>query len=159
MAIYMKIPGVKGNVTARGFEGAIELITVGQLSSRAVSQDTGIGHHREMSAPYFHHARITKSGDSASGALYHYFCSAKVIDQVEIYHCPSASDSSEWSSKFTLHHVVIASHQEDLNSMGSLEDLELAYTKIEKGYRQQDSKGNFHSPSYTGYDMSEASCI
>ncbi len=153
MALYMTIHNVKGNVRVKGFEGAILLYSLIQLGSRAISHAPGMGCAHEMSSLTLNPVRITKGHDAASPLLYDYFCCGKNIDELRVFHCPSASHTANWRTQYTLHNVAICTHHELINSEGSYEIMELVYTKIEKGYKQQDAQGNLHSPSFTGYDL------
>lgn len=69
MPIYMKIEGIKGNVTAAGHEGWIEL-TSAQLGVQRRVNTTGRGTNREASTPSVSEIVVTKDVDSASSDLF-----------------------------------------------------------------------------------------
>ena len=53
MAIYMEYDGIKGNVTAKGYEGMIALDFVTLRVQRAINMKTGELVNRESSNPRF----------------------------------------------------------------------------------------------------------
>lgn len=159
MAIYMRTQDIKGNVTTQGLEGAILLYTVVQRGARSISYSPGTCYAREMSGLLLNPIQIAKGHDAASAGLYDYFCSGKTIDEIELLFCPLSHDTSDWSAKYTLHYVTISLHHELLNGMGGQELIELAYTKIEKGYKQQNEQGQLQAPRFTGYDLASATRI
>ena len=69
MPIYMKIEGIKGNVTAAGHEGWIELMSA-QLGVQRRVNTTGQGANREASTPSVSEIVVTKDIDSASTDLF-----------------------------------------------------------------------------------------
>ena len=157
MPLYMEINDVKGSVSTQGFSGAILLHGMQQQGSRVILQSPGMGTQREVGMPTLAHIRIIKSHDAASAQLRAHFCAGKSIEQVNIYQCILSKDSADWHAKTILYNVIISSLQEMVNSDGGEEILELAYTKIEKGYRQQDAQGQLLTPHITSYDITTAS--
>jgi len=69
MPIYMKIEGIKGNVTAAGHEGWIELMSA-QLGVQRRVNTTGQSSNREASTPSVSEIVITKEVDNASTDLF-----------------------------------------------------------------------------------------
>ena len=156
MAIYMKIDNVKGSVTTKGFQDTIQLYSIHQNGSRPVQHCVGMGNDREKGQLNFDCIHISKGYDSATITLYDYFCSAKTIPTVQIYQC-IINNNPDWQIQYTLHNVLISNLSEYTTAEHTQENLSLAYTKIEKGYKQQSSNGQFSSPSYTGYDLAQGS--
>ncbi len=156
MSIYMKIPNITGNVSTRSYQGCIELLNTKNLGKRTIQQITGQGTQREMSHLHLDHMRITKHQDAASAELYQYFCSGKNIPQLDIYHIIMMQGSPEWRVRITLQNVMLAQHNEQLSAEGSLEMIDLAFTKIEKSYKQQGANGQFQTPSTSGYNIETA---
>src|SRR5262245_59140363 len=75
MPIYMKVTKagggvIKGDVTAAGHEGWIELSSVQLGVARRINNPSGRGSNREGSAPSVSEIVITKDEDSASNELF-----------------------------------------------------------------------------------------
>ncbi len=156
MTIYMKAANFAGSVNAKGFLGAAELMSIGSPAERRIQQTPGFGAQREMSHLKLGHIQISKAQDASSPTLYHYFCSAKNIPNIELYHLIFMHDMPEWRSKLTLSNVMISQFNELYSPEGSIELIDLAYTKIEKGYKQQKENGQFQAPSMSGYNIETA---
>jgi len=157
MAIYMKIAGISGSVSTKGFQNTIELFSLQQINQRPVQQVAGMGENREKGSLVMQHMQVSKGFDAASPMLYDHFCSGKAIPEVTIYQCFHSGQHPDWQIQYTLHNVIISGFNEAATSRGHHESLTLAFTKIEKGYRQQNSAGQLQSPAYTGYDLAQAS--
>jgi type VI protein secretion system component Hcp len=156
MSIYMKIPAIKGNVSTRGYEGAIALSSIQQGGYRKIAQISGHSAQRDLSHLKMQHMRIVKQQDAASSALFQYLCDAKNIPSLDIYHMIFVNESPQWRAKITLDNVLIAHHEEVFSSEGNIEILDLAFTKIQKGYKQQNTNGQFQAASVSGYNLETA---
>jgi len=66
----MKIDGIKGDVTAKGHEGWIDLSSCQLGVHRSVTSPSGRGANREATVPSVNEIVITKDLDSASTALF-----------------------------------------------------------------------------------------
>jgi type VI secretion system secreted protein Hcp len=60
MAIYMKIDGIDGSVTAKGFEKQIELHSFQFGVGRAISMDSGNAANRSHGRPSLSEITVTK---------------------------------------------------------------------------------------------------
>lgn len=155
MAQYMTIDNIKGNVTTQGFSGAIALKSASHVSERAVRHKVGSS-TREIGIAHLHHLQITKEEDDASALLWQYLYSGKSIPKVEITRCSLASGKAEWQSKITLSNVMITQMQDHGSDHGSGEMLTLAFSKIERSFRSQNSSGQWQTPKHTSFDIESA---
>lgn len=156
MAIYMKIDGVSGNVTAKGHEKSTELKSVATGFSRNIQTKLGVGGNRESSAPNFQEMTITKLADSSSADLYQRALSGKAIPTVTINFCHTG-DSLTPHATHTLTNVIISGIDEVATSAHAtpLETLELNFTQIEKKFVSRDSSNKMQSPKSVGYKLEE----
>lgn len=153
MAIYLQVANISGAVNTQGYQGCIELAGVQHMGSRCVQQVAGQGHNRDMSHLHLGHVRIAKVQDSASAELFQFFCQAKNIAEVAIYHIIFNNQQPDWRKKTLLRNVVIARMDESMSASGAVEMLDLAYTQIQQTYRKQAANGRFQTPVTSGYNL------
>lgn len=70
-AIYLKLDGIKGDVTVQGYTDWIELSSLSWGSGRAISMEAGNGSNREASRPSFSEVTVHKENDVSSAYLFH----------------------------------------------------------------------------------------
>ena len=66
MPIYLKYNGIKGDITAEGYEGWVELDSFRWKLQRLISSPTGASADRESTAPRINSIVVTKPTDVAS---------------------------------------------------------------------------------------------
>ena len=69
MPIYLKYNGIKGDITAEGYEGWVELDSFRWNLQRLISSPTGASADRESTAPRINSIVVTKPTDVASPDL------------------------------------------------------------------------------------------
>lgn len=152
MPTAMHIQNIHGNVTTKGLEGAIAIHAFEQTNDRPVFQGMGTANH-EIGAMELGHIRIHKGSDAASNTLYQYFVSGKIIPKLEIIQYSIHSGQAEWQNKITLSNVLIAHMYEYAMGSHASEHLELAYSKIERSNRIQNSLGKWQTPKRVGFNI------
>lgn len=153
MAIYMKVPGVSGNVSAKGYEKWIELSSQRMQVDAMMRVQTGRKLDRFNHLPHFSLMQITKNKDKASSALFEGVCVGKVFPEVEIHECSTGSSVSPYA-KYRLSNVVVSSMSNASSAAHQpVEVLELAYTKLESSYIPRDSGHRALAPLTSGYDI------
>lgn len=155
MTQYMKINNMKGNVTTKGYEGCVNIHGLSHMAIRGVLQKVGSS-SREIGVLNLRHVEFQKEVDSASSDLWHYFFSGESIPELTITRCHLNDGTAEWQSKITLHDVMVANIQENTNMKGAGEVVELAFSKIERSYRNQNSSGQWQTPKRVSYDIPSA---
>jgi type VI secretion system secreted protein Hcp len=68
MSIYMKLGDVEGEVTTKGFEKQIEIISASFGTARNIASPTRKANSRESSEPRLSEVNLTKEWDSTSSA-------------------------------------------------------------------------------------------
>jgi type VI protein secretion system component Hcp len=155
MPQYMMIKGIKGNVTARGYENAIELMALDHVGVRPIDQNIGTPNH-DVGLLDLGHLHVVKSVDGASAVLWQLFFKGKMIPKLEIVHCIVSNDKPEWITKLTLSNVMISSMHDTSNGQGMTETLTLAFSKMERGYRMINAAGQWQAPKHTSFDLPTA---
>ncbi len=84
MAIYMKVPGADGSVTAAGYEKWIQLQSMQFGVGRYVGMDTGNLANRAEGLPNFSEVTVSKETDEASHALLNDAVLGKAGKKIEI---------------------------------------------------------------------------
>ena len=159
MAIFMKLDNIKGSVTAKPYQGWVELKQVQLSATRRV--DTFLGRKRKNIGNILtiSDAFLVKELDEASNPIFQALLSNKVIPKAEIHVCSTGSDLQPYR-QYQLENVVITNHEESVSSGGHpTEMLEFNFTKISKTYTARDASNKAKSPSTMGYDLETAQMI
>lgn len=151
---YIQIDGIKGEVTAEGYEGWIEVGSVQWGVARGISSTAG---GREASAPSISEITLTKTLDSTSPALFlRAVGGISNIATVKLHLVTPSSGSTNTNTvfyKLTLSNVLVSS-QSNSGSTGDdrpQESISLNFSKIEVEYLV-DGK----TASRAGYDLATA---
>ena len=158
MPLYMLIDGIKGNVTTKGYEGAIQIHSLSHLGVRPVEQAIGTA-NRDIGMLQLDHMQLRKSMDASSMALSQYFLTGKSMPKVSIIQVSLNNGTAEWHAKRILSNVVITSMQEIANDDGFDEMLTLVCSEIQKSYRAKSASGRWLEPSHTGFDLATVRAI
>lgn len=151
--IFMQIKGFKGNVTIPQYKDwiAIESFDIG--GHRSVKMTVGDLTNREHSTLSFNTMTLIKHLDSASNDFFMAMCNAYTFSQVEIHLCQNDTKNTPYA-KFVLDKVMVAKHHTDvLVDTSPIEEVEFAYTKIQRTYIKQDASTKAQTPHRAGYDL------
>jgi type VI secretion system secreted protein Hcp len=147
-AIYVKIEGLKGDVTSPPeYAEWIECTSLNWGVGRAISSSVGTSSDREASNPSISEVTVTKEFDSTSVPL---FVEAAVGKgrKVEIHFVNSGADKSIAYYEMTLSDALISSFSQSSNGEEPSESVSINFTKIE--LKQTTGK----TTSVGGYDLS-----
>ncbi len=159
MPIYMNYNDIKGDATADGHAGWIELQSFNWGVSRDISAPTGAAADRESSAPTLHEVVVTKNTDSSSPKLLNEAYQGDG-QKVVIDFCKTDKGKLVVYLTLTLEDAMVSGHQFS-SSGGSKEDasnrpvesLTISYTKVEFKNTPMDDKGGPGSPDSVTYDV------
>jgi type VI secretion system secreted protein Hcp len=162
MAIYMKIKGIDGHVTTKGYEKWIELDSVGFNVNRSLSTTTGNVTDRERTKPTLSEIAIIKDIDKTTPDLFSAACgtreNGKAIDEIDIHVCHTSGDSVKPYIEYTLNNVLLSNYQiqgdNKCEKARPQETISLNYDKIQMKYTSHDEKHGAGSPVRAGYDLS-----
>jgi type VI secretion system secreted protein Hcp len=153
MAVYMKVDGIDGDVSARGHDNWIQVDNLQFDVSRNVTNTAGKLYDRILSQPNFTEITLSKKVDKASSYLLQYACSTKAIDRVEIDVCTTDQELSPYV-KYTLEKVIIAEmRHETFSGTTPFEKLRLNFTRLELNYQGRDDANRPRGPLVSGYNL------
>ncbi len=168
MAIYSKIEGIPGEVTAKGHEAWIELTSITFNVNRIISTEPGRISSREGTRPSISTLTLTKKLDKSSPLLFSEACVGKAKSQIEIHICQTGDSLSEYLA-ITLSNVIVSSYRiyaEDEDVIGEndknkatphpCEKIDFSFDKIELRYTPYDNNNQPQSPITSGYDLKQA---
>jgi len=161
MSIYMKLDGIKGNVTTKGYEGTIELRQGGVNYSRNVQTKVGNASNRQVGAAQISTFHIEKVADASSSKLTARMLTGQVIPSAQIFMCNSEKEASQPHVTYTLSNVVIKNINNTLTAGSTLplEDLELDFTKIEVCFNPTDALNKMGAREVIAYDLEKATIV
>ncbi len=165
MAIYMKIDGIDGHVTAKGYEKWIELDSFQFGVNRSIATKPGNVSDRESTKPTISEIVVTKAMDKTSPNIFTEACVGKAKPKVEIHFCQTGENVSPYM-QYTLSNVLVSNYQaqrlQDNNVTANatpVETINLNFDKIEMKYTPYDEKHAADSPVPAGYDLNTAKKI
>jgi len=112
MAIYIKMEGIEGEVTTKGFEKWIEVydVTFSGISSHVTTR-LGRNEDRVLGLPAFGDMTLVKPADTSSIKLFEHAYSQTVIPKVTISYVTTGS-TPEAYSKYELQQVLVSHYSE-----------------------------------------------
>lgn len=156
MAMYMKINGIKGNVSSGGYQDWIELNSLDFNAKRPTSARTGQVTNRSNAIPQFSEVKIVKNLDKSSNPLFDRVCAAKIIPEAEIHICRTDKELTPYA-KYVLNDVLVSEHHTHAAGNGApFETIQLSYTKIKRTYVDVNAKNQGNTPYTSGYDLETA---
>lgn len=167
MAIYMKIDGIKGKVTAKGHQGAIPLNSVNYDVSRTMNTQVGSVTNREGTKPALTDLEITKVSDDSTPLLFGEATVGKTKPQVTIEFVKTGSDLSPYMvltlsdvifSGYSLGHNIARDKDGKVAAQDSdpLEKVKLNFAKFEVKYTPHDEENKPGTPISAGYNLKTA---
>lgn len=155
----MKIEGVAGDVSAKGYENWIALQAVDFPGvAHAVSNTTGSPHMRVTSKPQFADIVLHKTQDQASVFLFEHAHNANSIPTIEIDYVSTDKQLATYS-KYILSNVIVSQYREMHTGTELQERIKLSFTKIQKRVVQRDPKNQQNTQAVTGYDLEKAKAL
>lgn len=162
MAIYMKVDGIDGLVSAKGYEKWIELDSLNFGVQRNITTKPGNVSDRETSKPTIHEFTIGKVMDKTSPNLFSEACVGKAKSSVQIHVCQTGDTISPYM-QYTLSNVLISNYQVSATNKADKaapeESVTLNFDKIEMKYTPYDESHKASSPIPAGYDLSSGTKI
>lgn len=155
MAIYMKIEGIDGNITAKSHEKWIEILEFSFGLGRAItSTEPGHQSNREGTIPSFTEITVRKVVDETSPKIFLEACIGKAQTKpIQMEFCHSGDTLLKYAS-FKLTDVLISSYEIDGRDDGHpLERFTLNYSAIEMEYIPYDDKEAPKTSIRGGYNL------
>ena len=156
MAIYMYIPDIAGDVTAKDHEQWIELTNFNFHVKRQITAHAGRISDREVTRPYISELHLAKHADRSSPQLLREACVGKAIDSIKVHMCLT-NERLDPYQEFTFGNVLVSYLELTADTNSKTEMLvNLSFDRLEYKYIPFDSKHRPESPIATGYDLSRA---
>ena len=155
MAIYLKVEGIDGNVTAEGHEKWIDCGSLQWGVGRGIGAPTGAAKDREASYPSISEVTVTKEMDSSSPYLFTESCVGKG-KKVEIHLVRTSADKLETYMEYVLSNALISGYSVSSGGDRPTESLSINFTKIETKYIPWKDDHTADSPIPAGYDLALA---
>jgi type VI secretion system secreted protein Hcp len=155
MAVYMKIDGIEGEVTAKGFEKMIEVYSFSFGVGRGIiSRSPGNTANREADTPSFSEISISKSLDKTSPLIFTEACVGK--GKAYEFHFVETSEGSEEYLSYKLSNVLISSYSLSSDGAEPSESISLNYDKIEMAFEPRDDTDKAGGAVRAAYNLSTA---
>jgi type VI secretion system secreted protein Hcp len=149
----MQIAGYKGNVTIPQYKDWIAIDNLEFGGERSIKMTIGDLTNREHSRLVLHKMTLLKQLDNTSNDLFMAMCNAHTYSQIEIHLCQNDANITPYA-KFVLDKVMVAKyHTEVLVDANPMEEIEFAYTKIQRSYIKHDAMNKAQAPHRVGYDL------
>lgn len=159
MPIFVSIDGIKGNVTAKSYVGAIAVHSLQHYFNQEVSMPVGRPQDRMRSQPVFSEVLITKDMDDATNSLLSYAYSGKLIPELKC-DIVATDDGLSAVARYVFKNVLISRYETQVGSKGGpMETLGLHFTQMETTYLGRDAKNAQTSPKVTGYNLETANVM
>ena len=153
MVIYLKIEGVRGNVTDPGHENWIEIGSFSFGVGRGIaSSSPGNQSNREASVPSFTEIRVDKVMDETSPILFQ-LATVGTAKRVEIHISETVAERNMVTVRYTLTDVLISNYNVSTGGSRPQESLSLNFARIEMSFIPYNDKGETGSPVAAGYDL------
>jgi type VI secretion system secreted protein Hcp len=165
-AIYMKIPGIAGDVTEKSHAQWIKVARMQFNAKRKLSAEPGNMANREATRPAFSEISIEKSLEGASSLLLGAACTGNQGKSITIECCKTGDKGLTTIAQFTLANAIISGYDLDTapNEMdngesvnhGARERVSISFSKIEMKTFPHGAQGQQLTPVSYGYDLAQA---
>jgi type VI secretion system secreted protein Hcp len=152
MAIYMQYGKIKGNVTATGHEGWIDVSSFQFGVGRAIASVVGRSKDREASQPNFSEVSISKDMDESSPKLFQEATVGKG-EKVTIHFVTTGANKIQLYLEYVLEDCMVSGYSVASGGERPSESLSLSFTKITSNYTVFDDAGKEKSKYPAGYDL------
>ena len=157
MAIYLEYDGIKGNVTAEGFEKCVKISSVDFGVSRPITMEAGKMANREVGKPNITEVTLTKEADNSVAAIFKESVSGSSGKNAFLKFTRTGSDSVEEFMEYSLQDCLVSGYH--ISAEGDAEPEEtitLSFSKCEINYKDTDASNKTGNPQRAGYDLTKA---
>ena len=152
-AIYMNVDGIEGDVTAKGHEGWIEVVSVGYGFNRNIGGSTS-GGARETGTPSVSEVKVLKNIDISTPRLLTEAVIGQAIRTVTIHFVNTGGTEPHVFFELVLSDTLVSAIRHSFQPDGEMvESLNLNFTKIEWKLFPIDNKGAPGAPIPGGFDV------
>ncbi len=157
MAIYLDYDGIKGNVTAEGFEQCVKINTVRFGVSRPITMEAGKMANREVGKPTFSQVILSKEADNSVAAFFREAVAGSSGKTATLKFVRTGSDKVEEFMEYILHDCLVSRyHISAEDDKEPKENITLSFSMCEINYKDHDASNKTGNPQRTGYDLAKA---
>lgn len=150
--IYLKLDGIPGSATDKGFEKQIVVRSFGWAGGVAVSGGTGNMADRTAGKASLADITLEKALDAASHELLKHMLKGKVIPKGVFTFIAANNKEAEKYLEVTLDNIIISSLSQHSSGEQPGESVSFNYSKIEFSHQLRDEKGTAQ-PKRVAYDL------
>lgn len=166
----MKIDGIDGDVTTKGYEKWVEIEAVNFGVNRSISTSTGKTADRENTKTAVSEINVVKLADKTSPLIFMEACQGKAKKDIKIHVCQTGDKVSPYI-EYTLSNVLVSNYAIDANGVNQnagaahgvssvpKEKLSFNFDKIEMKYTPYNEKNDPGTPVTTAYDLTTATKV
>jgi type VI secretion system secreted protein Hcp len=158
MPIYMNYNDIKGDVTASGHEGWVELNSFQWGVGRGISSPTGASADRESSAPSVSEITVTKDNDVASTKLLNEAYQGEG-QKVKIDFCKTDKGNLEVYLQLELEDCMVSGYSVSSGGDRPAETLSLNFTKVVFRSTNMTDTNAAGSPDTVTYDVAQGKVV
>jgi type VI secretion system secreted protein Hcp len=157
MAIYVEYEGIKGNVTAHGYEHLIKVTSFQFGVGRGISMESGNLANREATRPSLSEVTLTKAADIATTSLFKEAVTGSAGKKVVIKFVQTGADKLIEYMTYTLEDVLVSGYSISADAEGDpVESISLSFAKVMVNYSDYDKTNKSGTPQRVGYDLGTA---
>ncbi|MFV1982709.1 MAG: Hcp family type VI secretion system effector [Thiohalomonadales bacterium] len=161
MSIYLKMDGIKGNVTTKDHEDWIDVESIQWRVVRAINKSILSNSNWETSKTGISEVSITKLMDASSPLIFTEACEGK--SQKTQIHLSNTNSSKPGKittyMKYELEDCIVSSYSVSSEGEIPTESITFSFTKMSMKFIPHDKSGKALSPIPAGYDMVTGSLI
>lgn len=150
--IYLKLDGIPGSATDKGFEKQIMVQSFSFGAGVPVSGGTGNMADRTAGRASLADVSIVKPLDAATHQILHHLLKGKVIPKGVFTFVAATNNEAEKYLEVTLENIIISSLQQSSAGEKPTESVSFNYSKIEFSHQVRDEKGT-PQPKRVSYDL------
>ncbi len=161
MAIYLDYEGIKGNVTAEGYEGMIALKYFKFNVTRKISMEPGAMANRENALPELSTVYIEKFSDVSTPALFKVSVAGNTGKRATLHFVRTGADKPVEYMTYTMENCLISEYfifHVDLIKTPH-EQIYLSYTSLQISATARDVKNQATDISRHGYNLVTATSL
>jgi len=154
MAIYLEYEGIKGGVTAEGYQGCIDISSFGYKVTRKISMEAGNLANRESSLPKIGQVTLLKYYDSSSAKLLKESFAGVVGKKAVIKFVHTGADQVQEYMVCTLENCLVSRYAIAASIYAKpSEVIILSFSEIMMHYTGRDATNKSGNPLRAGYDL------
>jgi len=163
MAVYMEYEGIKGTVTAKGYEDMIKMDFANFGVHRKINMKPGEMSNRESAIPNFSVIHMGKKFESSTPAILKQVFSGSAGKQVKLHYVRTSEKQLNEYLTYTLENCIPTYYQ--LIALGSggsgmpVESLYLSYTSMLVSNTPRSVNNKALNPLRYGYDLDKAKSL